>query len=109
MQEAGEQAGDGGMVALLGAGAAEHAAELADAHGLSVANDNSPGQVVLSGPAPRWPRPPRPRRAPACARWSSRSPGAFHSPMMASAVPEFEAALAEVEVSPRPRHGRSAR
>src|SRR5580704_14240878 len=55
MQEAGEQAGDGsgglsgGMLALLGRGAAERAAELAAAHGLSVANDNSPQQVVLSG------------------------------------------------------------
>ena len=42
MQESGERAGDGGMLALLGAGAADHAAELAEANGLSVANDNSP-------------------------------------------------------------------
>ena len=49
MQESGERAGDGGMLALLGAGAADHAGELADAHGLAVANDNSPQQVVLSG------------------------------------------------------------
>ncbi len=49
MQEAGETAGDGGMLALLGRGAADHAASLADAHGLAVANDNSPQQVVLSG------------------------------------------------------------
>ena len=49
MQESGERAGDGGMLALLGAGAADHATELADAHGLAVANDNSPQQVVLSG------------------------------------------------------------
>src|SRR5215467_10479297 len=33
MQEAGERAGDGGMLALLGRGAADHADELADAHG----------------------------------------------------------------------------
>src|SRR5213082_2079507 len=37
------------LVALLGRGAAEHARELADAHELAVANDNSPQQVVLSG------------------------------------------------------------
>ncbi len=49
MQESGERAGDGGMLALLGAGAADHARELAEAHGLAVANDNSPQQVVLSG------------------------------------------------------------
>src|ERR1700752_705039 len=45
MQQSGERAGDGGMVALLGVGAAEHADELADAHGLAVANDNCPTQI----------------------------------------------------------------
>src|SRR5437764_12314174 len=49
MQESGERAGDGSMLALLGAGAAERAPALAEAHGLAVANDNSPQQVVLSG------------------------------------------------------------
>src|SRR5579875_4200467 len=33
MQESGERAGDGSMLALMGRGAAEHARELADAHG----------------------------------------------------------------------------
>ena len=42
-------AGDGSMLALMGRGAAERAAEIAEAHGLAVANDNSPQQVVLSG------------------------------------------------------------
>src|SRR5579862_3625635 len=36
------QAEEGGMLALLGRGAAEQAPELAEAHGLTVANDNSP-------------------------------------------------------------------
>src|SRR5438034_1109105 len=49
MQESGERAGDGGMLAVLGKGAADHATELAEAHALAVANDNSPQQVVLSG------------------------------------------------------------
>src|SRR5690349_3996312 len=49
MQESGEKAGDGGMLALVGKGAADHAAELAEDHRLAVANDNSPQQVVLSG------------------------------------------------------------
>src|SRR5262249_34900354 len=44
-----QQADEGGMLALLGVGAADHAPELAEAHGLAVANDNSPQQVVLSG------------------------------------------------------------
>jgi malonyl CoA-acyl carrier protein transacylase len=99
MQEAGELAGDGGMVALLGAGAADEAPALAQAHGLAVANDNSPQQVVLSGA-----RAALPQAAQAAAELGLRAmelpvTGAFHSPMMASAVPEFEAALNDIEVA----------
>ena len=99
MQESGERAGDGGMIALLGAGAADHAAELAEGHGLAVANDNSPQQVVLSGDRGAF------ADASAAAKELGLRPmelpvtGAFHSPMMAEAVPEFEAALARVEVA----------
>ncbi len=99
MQESGERAGDGGMLALLGSGAADHATELADAHGLAVANDNSPQQVVLSGDRSAF------EGASATAKELGLRPmelpvtGAFHSPMMAAAVPEFEAALARVEIS----------
>jgi [acyl-carrier-protein] S-malonyltransferase len=98
MQESGERAGDGGMIALLGAGAADHAAELAEGHGLAVANDNSPQQVVLSGDRGAF------ADTSAAAKELGLRPmelpvtGAFHSPMMAEAVPEFEAALARVEV-----------
>ncbi len=49
MAVAGEAAGDGSMLAVL-KGAPAEAIALADDHGLSVANDNAPGQVVLSGP-----------------------------------------------------------
>ena len=49
MQESGERAGDGSMLALIGKGAADHAAAIAAAAGLTVANDNAPNQVVLSG------------------------------------------------------------
>jgi len=100
MQESGERAGDGGMLALLGAGAADHATELADAHGLAVANDNSPQQVVLSGDRGAF------ADASVAAKELGLRPmelpvtGAFHSPMMAEAVPEFEAALADVEIAP---------
>jgi len=100
MQEAGERAGDGGMLALLGAGAAEHAESLAEAHGLAVANDNSPQQVVLSGA-----RAALPGAAAAAGELGLRAmelpvTGAFHSPMMAEAVPEFAAALERVEIEP---------
>ena len=99
MQESGERAGDGGMVALLGNGAADHALELAEAHGLAVANDNSPQQVVLSGDRGAF------ADVMAAAKELGLRPmelpvtGAFHSPMMAAAVPEFEAALERVEIS----------
>jgi len=98
MQEAGERAGDGGMLALLGKGAADNAHALADAHGLSVANDNSPQQVVLSGARDALPG------AAAGAKELGLRPmelavtGAFHSPMMASAVPEFAAALDRISM-----------
>jgi acyl transferase domain-containing protein len=99
MQESGERAGDGGMLALLGQGAADRAPALADRHGLAVANDNSPVQVVLSGA-----RSALPAAAESAGEIGLRAvelpvTGAFHSPMMAGAVPEFEAALARVEVA----------
>jgi acyl transferase domain-containing protein len=90
------------MLALLGTGAADEAAALAEGHGLAVANDNSPQQVVLSGP-----RDALPDAAQAASELGLRAmeldvTGAFHSPMMASALPEFEAALKRVEFQ-RPR------
>ena len=99
MQESGEKAGDGGMLALVGKGAADHAAELADGHGLSVANDNSPQQVVLSGA-----RDALPGAAAAAEELGLRAidlpvSGAFHSPMMRDAVPEFERAVKAVKIS----------
>jgi len=99
MQASGERAGDGGMIALLGAGAAERAAELAEAHDLAVANDNSPQQVVLSGSRTRLPDVAAAAKELGIRAMELPVTGAFHSPMMASAVPEFEAALARVEVS----------
>ncbi len=100
MQEAGERAGDGGMLALLGKGAADHAMELAEAHGLTVANDNSPQQVVLSGAKAALPK-----AADAAKELGLRATelpvsGAFHSPMIAAAVPEFKTALQRVTILP---------
>jgi len=98
MQESGERAGDGGMLALLGAGAAERAAEVAEPVGLTVANDNAPNQVVLSGAVAAFDA--ATERAREAGLRAVRLPvaGAFHSPMMAGAVAELEAALAAVEV-----------
>jgi [acyl-carrier-protein] S-malonyltransferase len=96
MQEAAESSPSGGMLALLGDD--QIAREVAARHSLTVANDNAPGQLVLSGPGDVL------RDAAAdgkklglkAVRLSVR--GAFHTPAMAPVVPELEAVLAEVEV-----------
>jgi acyl transferase domain-containing protein len=100
MQEAGETAGDGGMIAVGGPDAAERAEEVAAPHGLSIANDNSPQQVVLSGPQAVLPAAEQTARELGLRAKILPVTGAFHSPMMASAVPEFERALAAVELEP---------
>jgi [acyl-carrier-protein] S-malonyltransferase len=102
MQESGEQSRDGGMLALLGSGAADHAPELAEAHGLSIANDNSPQQVVLSGASDSLPAAAAAAKELGLRGVELSVSGAFHSPMMAAAVPEFEKALKGVKIS-RPR------
>ena len=99
MQEAGETAGDGGMIALLGADAAQRANEVAQPHGLSIANDNSPQQVVLSGLRSALPGAEQTAKEIGLRAMILPVTGAFHSPLMASAVPEFKAALAAVEVN----------
>jgi [acyl-carrier-protein] S-malonyltransferase len=99
MQESGERAGDGGMLALMGRGAAEHARELAEAHGLAVANDNSPQQVVLSGDRGSFPGAEAAATELGLRAVELPVAGAFHSPMMAEAVPAYTEALERVEVS----------
>ncbi len=100
MQESGERAGDGSMLALLGTGAAERAPELAADHELSVANDNSPQQVVLSGERAHLAAAAAAAREAGLRAIDLPVTGAFHSPMMAGAVPEFTAALEQVEIHP---------
>jgi [acyl-carrier-protein] S-malonyltransferase len=97
MSDAGD-ASPGGMVALLGA-SPEAAEELAERHRLSVANDNAPGQIVLSGP-----RDAVQRAADDADDVGARArvlpvSGAFHSPAMRPAQDALRAALAEVEVT----------
>ena len=96
MHESGLAAGDGSMFAVLGAGASEHAEEIAEAHDLTVANDNSPQQVVLSGDKARFAEAMAQAKELGLRAMELDVTGAFHSPMMAGAVPEFERALAEV-------------
>ncbi len=89
------QASAGAMVAVLGADDAEVRAAAAD-HGLTVANDNAPGQLVLSGPVAGVEAVDamglRTRRLDVSA--------AFHSPLMAPAARDLAAALRDVEVRP---------
>ena len=99
MQDAGERAGAGSMLALMGAGAAENAPQIADRHGLAVANDNSPLQVVLSGAREALPAAAADAKELGLRAMELLVSGAFHSPMMASAVPDFSAALQRVEIS----------
>jgi malonyl CoA-acyl carrier protein transacylase len=102
MQEAGDRSGDGGMLALLGPGAADHARALAEAHGLSVANDNSPQQVVLSGARDALPDAAAAAHEVGLRAMQLPVTGAFHSPMMSPATGDFRAALERVEFkSPR--------
>ena len=100
MNEAGLRAGDGSMLALLGTGASERAAEIAADHDLTVANDNSPMQVVLSGARANLPGAAEHAQELGLRAMELDVTGAFHSPMMASAVPEFTAALQRTAFAP---------
>ena len=87
----------GSMLALVGADEAE-SAQVADAAGLTVANDNAPGQIVLAGDKDSFER--AEQLAGELGKRTIRLPvaGAFHSPSMAPAVAPFRAALDEVEL-----------
>lgn len=100
MQRAAE-ADPGGMLAVLGE--TQGVSALANSLGLTVANDNAPDQIVLSGPSDEI-REARARFKEAGIR-TVRLPvaGAFHSPAMAAAVPEFRRSLDSIEVTEQPR------
>ena len=98
MQEAAEETGDGGMLAVRARDDRARIHEVAEAGGLSVANDNAPDQIVLSGAVAALEeaetalreRGVRAKRLPVA--------GAFHSPLMEPAVEPFRALVAETEV-----------
>jgi malonyl CoA-acyl carrier protein transacylase len=103
MDEAGDAAGgDGSMIALVGRGAAEAAPEIAERTGLAVANDNAPEQVVLSGSRSAFAAAKEQAKAHKLRALELPVAGAFHSPMMATAVPALRAVLADTDVR-RPR------
>ena len=89
--------GRGSMLALVGADADE-AARVAEAAGLTVANDNAPGQIVLAGEREHFDR--AEQVAGELGKRTIRLPvaGAFHSSSMRPAVAPFRAALDGVEL-----------
>jgi malonyl CoA-acyl carrier protein transacylase len=95
MDEAAEEAAAGGMVAV--GGDHDQAAALAERVGLLLANENSPGQFVLSGPDPGIEEALAAARELGLRAKRLAVAGAFHSPAMEAAVAPFGEALAEVD------------
>ena len=85
----------GSMLALLRAEPAEAEAIAAEA-GVTVANDNAPGQTVLSGDRDALERARELARERRLRAMPLGVAGAFHSPSMAPAVEPFRAALGDV-------------
>jgi len=100
------EAGSGGMVAVLG-GTIEDATALAQAYGLTVANDNAPGQVVLAGSDEDTRAAAKGARGAGLRALRLDVTGAFHSPAMVPARDGFVAALAATEFT-APAEGRVA-
>ena len=99
MAEAGELRA-GGMVAFLG-GDAQAVRALADRIGLVVANDNAPGQLVLSGTLDAIAAAEEVAREETGARTRRIDvTGAFHSPLMEPAAARLRAALERTPVAP---------
>jgi [acyl-carrier-protein] S-malonyltransferase len=98
MADAAETNPGGGMVALLGA-TPERVAELAAEHGVTVANDNAPGQVVLSGRQAGLNSVAAAGRAEGLKAMMLDVTGAFHSPDMGPAELPFLLALEDVPTS----------
>ena len=92
MADAGETDDGGTMLALLGA-SSDAARQLAQTHGVVVANENAPGQIVLSGSRSAIEAASRDARDSGLRAIELDVAGAFHSPAMEPALPQFEAAL----------------
>jgi len=91
MDEAGRP-GDGMLALRTGLPVA---APIAERHGLAVANDNAPEQVVLSGSGAALDAAAAEAKEAGVRAMRLPVSGAFHSPAMEATVPEFAAALAE--------------
>lgn len=90
---------DDGMVAIL-RGELDQVQAIADAHGVTLANDNAPGQAVLAGRRAQLDAAADAAKEAGMRAMRLGVSGAFHSPAMAPAVPAWESALAEVAFAP---------
>jgi [acyl-carrier-protein] S-malonyltransferase len=88
---------NGGMVAMLG-GERSDIDELADELGLSLANDNAPGQIVLSGRSDAIEQAVQRAGDIGCRARQLDVGGAFHSPLMAPAADALKEALEETTI-----------
>ncbi len=95
MAASGEASGGGTMLALMGASPAQ-ASALAARHGVALANDNAPGQVVLSGSPDALDAARKDATTAGLRALPLGVAGAFHSSQMHGAVTPFRAALSEV-------------
>jgi [acyl-carrier-protein] S-malonyltransferase len=91
-----QRATGGGMMAV--GAPLETAAAFAERFDLTLANDNSPEQVVLSGDAAAIDAACDHAKGEGLRATRLRVNGAFHSPAMEQAAPELEAALAATEI-----------
>jgi [acyl-carrier-protein] S-malonyltransferase len=94
MAESGAASGGGTMLAVVG-GTPARAAALAARHGVTVANDNAPDQVVLSGAREHLEGAGNDARSQGLRAMMLPVAGAFHSPQMAAAVEPFRARLGQ--------------
>ena len=90
---------EGTMLAALGGEAATVVA-VADETGVVVANDNAPGQLVLSGATAAIAQAKAKLREHGVRTLELNVSGAFHSPLMADALPAWVDALAQTYVRP---------
>jgi len=89
----------GGMLAVIGLDA-DAIAKAIDGTGVVVANDNAPGQVVISGPRDSFERATAALRDAGAKRVIPlRTSAAFHSPAMRPVGPELAKAIASTRVS----------
>jgi malonyl CoA-acyl carrier protein transacylase len=91
----------GGMVASLG-GSDEVVQKVAGEFELTIANDNAPGQVILSGDAEKVGEARKALRAEGAKAIRLPVAGAFHSPLMEPAIPGYKEILEQTEFTAAP-------